>query len=406
MNLIQKVLYFFEREGIKATIKRIVVKCRNLVFHIPNTVKEQLLVGRYVQQASKKAVDKDVYLLLYCFDWNTPLFQRPHQIATALSERKNTYVLFVSDEYYYDNFAGIMSINENLDVISWRILKTVAPALSSAKRITVFKCWPIHMELLDTVRYDAMVYDYMDDLSLLSYRTEELQKAHYHLMEMADLTVCTARSLYEDSLEHARKAIFSPNAGEYAFFHSNRFCQPDPALMKQVKDYSCVLGYYGCLADWFDYDLVLQVAMQKPDWCFVLVGHCIDGSVSKLQKAALKNIILYPAQSYQKLPQIVSVFDIQTIPFRLNEITVGTSPVKLFEYMASAKPILTSNMPECRRYRSVTTYIGIEDFIEKIPKLLEVARDSDYLNQMNEEAKANTWDARVSEILKVLYGGE
>lgn len=406
MNLIRKTIYFFQKEGAGATAKRIVERCRNLAAHFPNAVKERLFVNRYMRQIRERTAGREIYLLLYCFDWNTPLFQRPHQIALALSRRENAHVLFVSDEYRYDNFAGILPVNRGLDVISRRILPAAASALSGAKGVTVFKCWPIHAEWLDMVGYDAMVYDYMDDLSLMPYCTEELRRAHERLMERADLTVCTAQSLYEDALAHAGKAVFSPNAGDYAFFHGGRACPADPALARRVGEYSCVLGYYGCLAGWFDYDLVLQVARRKPDWCFVLVGQCLDGSVSRLRQAALKNIILYPAQPYQSLPRFISAFDIQTIPFRLNGITAGTSPVKLFEYMASAKPILTSNMPECRRYRSVTIYTGAEDFIEKVPALLANARDTDYLELLDQEAKANTWDARVREILKALEGEE
>lgn len=136
----------------------------------------------------------------------------------------------------------------------------------------------------------------------------------------------------------------------------------------------------------------------------MLVGYCFDGTVSRLHEASLDNIILYPAQPYQSLPAFTSAFDIQTIPYLINEITKATSPVKLFEYMATGKPILTSAMPECLRYDSVTTYQDTQDFIRNVYRLLSLRDDAAYRNIMEAEAKANTWDSRVIEILNALNG--
>lgn len=219
------------------------------------------------------------------------------------------------------------------------------------------------------------------------------------------MTVCTARALYEDAKPLAKRRLLSPNAGDYDFFHDNRYCTIEATLQEKIKPYECVLGYYGCLASWFDYDLVIEIARKKPEWCFVLVGYCFDGTISRLHEAAMENIIIYPAQPYKNLPPFVAAFDIQTIPFIINDITNATSPVKLFEYMATEKPILTSRMPECLQYKSVDTYKNEEDFIEKVYQLMEQRDNPDRKAVMDIEARENTWDARVIEILNELNGG-
>ena len=404
MNLVQKAALFYRKEGIKNTLRRTAEKCWESVCSIPFIFKEHLFLQKYLAQIQKKTQDKRVYLVISNIDWNTPLFQRPHQIAMVLSKREKAHVLFISDVYRYDRFAGLFAVNEHLDVISRRIAPHLAQALGTARHITVFMSWPRYAKLLECLPYQELVYEYIDDLSLLYYATEELRRTHYRLIQEADLTVCTARALYEDALPHARRALLSPNAGDYSFFHENRNCASDPQVRCIAKSYECVLGYYGCLAEWFDYELVIEVARRKPTWCFVLVGYCFDGTVSRLREAAVDNIFLIDAQPYQKLPSFVSAFDIQTIPFCLNSVTKATSPVKLFEYMASGKPILTSKMPECLRYRSVTTYENADDFLRKAEQLLECRNDPDYVSVMEVEAKENTWEARVEEILNELNG--
>lgn len=404
MLFFHKVFYYLSKDGFCKTLKRIFLRLWYAFLHFPYQICDFVFCKHYLRLISEKCREKNVFICLYSFEWNLPLFQRPHQIASVLARLDRAYVIFVSDEYRYDNFPGILRVQPHLDVISKRLVPHLSSALDYADNVIVFKCWPMQENLLDYIHYDKLVYEYIDGLSLLDYATEEMRKTHYRLIQEADLTVCTARILYDDALPYARHILLSPNAGDYAFFHENRNCASDPQVSRIVQGYECALGYYGCLAEWFDYELVIEIARRKPTWCFVLVGYCFDDTVSRLIEAEMDNIYLIDAQPYQKLPSFVSAFDIQTIPFCLNSVTSATSPVKLFEYMASGKPILTSKMPECLRYRSVTTYENADDFVTKAERLLECRNDPDYVSVMEVEAKENTWESRVEEILDELKG--
>lgn len=404
MNLVKKAILFCKKEGLAHTVSRAAKKTWEIASHTPYALREKMCPGTYARRLQQRIAGKQVYVLIPCIDWNIPIFQRPHQIATVLAKKDNAHVVFVSDEYCYDNFAGMFSVNDRLDVVSWRIIPKLQKTFASAETVTVFMSWPRQAQLLQDIPYEKLVYEYIDDLSLFYYYTQEMIDRHYELIRQADLTVCTARALYEDALPVAKKAILSPNAGDYSFFHGSKDCPPEPSLVEKTAGYSCVLGYYGCLASWFDYDLVLEVARRKPDWCFVFVGYCFDGTIQHLKSNPLPNIILYPAQPYEKLPSFVAGFDIETIPFVIDDITKATSPVKLFEYMASGKPILTSRLPECLQYKSVCTYEGADDFIAQAEKLRNLPRSDSYFTVMEEEARSNTWDSRVNTIITQLNG--
>ena len=91
-----------------------------------------------------------------------------------------------------------------------------------------------------------------------------------------------------------------------------------------------------------------------------------------------------------------------TIPFVLNEITEATSPVKLFEYMAAGKPIITSDMNECRNYDSVHIYKDAESFTA-LARLALIERSSEeYTELLKKEATANTWRSRAKAVLEEL----
>jgi hypothetical protein len=124
----------------------------------------------------------------------------------------------------------------------------------------------------------------------------------------------------------------------------------------------------------------------------------------QLQKKlrCLHVLIQYPAQPYKNLPSFVSAFDIETIPFLLNEVTEATSPVKLFEYMASSKPIITSVLPECKKYQSILLYDDAESFILQVEKAIGFKPDDLYYSVLEKEALENTWQIRVEKILNNL----
>lgn len=400
MALLQKGLHHIKTEGIGKTAHLGAAWLGKKLYRLPSRVRERLFHRRYAAQIAQHVAGRELYLLTYAFDWGTPLFQRPHQLAQALARRENAHVIFVSDQYRFDNFPGVLSVGPHLDAVSLPFLLRYPDALRGAKRVTVFKSLPLQLELLNAISYDALVYDYIDDLSVIPYRTPELEALHRKLMADADLTVCTAQALYDDALPYAKRALLAPNACDYALFHQVRSLAPDPELARRVEGYEHVLGYYGCLARWFDHELVLHVARERPSWCFVLIGQCFDGSDQRLRDAGLDNIVLWPAQPYQELPHFLVSFDVQLIPFRVDQITQATSPVKLFEYMAAGKPILTSAMPECMRYESAAIYHTPTEFIETVERLCALPPDAPYFTAMDREARENTWDARVADILE------
>lgn len=335
-------------------------------------------------------------------DWHLPLYQRPQQLARAYSEKENTLVLYLTANSAHDHVLSAEAIGERLYLVNAALARELPALLTEAAETVVSLSWTANRRYLPLLRPDRVIYEYIDELEIFDGYDRAMRRDHLYLLRHADLTVCTARTLYEKARPLARRAIYSPNAGDYAFFSKVSDTTPAEEAAHAAARYSCTLGYYGALAGWFDYPLVIEAARLRPDWLFLLVGMDYDGTLPASGVLSLPNVLWIPPQPYERLPSFLRVFDVAMIPFVLNEITRSTSPVKLFEYMAAEKPILCSRMPECRRYRSVALYADTKDFLRKAEILLRHRGDPAYRALLRGEALENTWAARTDEILSAL----
>ena len=70
--------------------------------------------------------------------------------------------------------------------------------------------------------------------------------------------------------------------------------------------------------------------------------------------------------------------------------------------MALNKPIVTTAMPECRKYKSVLIGENHKHFIEQIENSVNLNLPDDYFGNMKKEYLANTWDQKAKDIIKLL----
>mgnify|MGYP000939493029 CR=1 FL=1 len=85
-----------------------------------------------------------------------------------------------------------------------------------------------------------------------------------------------------------------------------------------------------------------------------------------------------------------------------HQIQKGLIKEPVFEYMALKKPIVTTNMYECRKYITVLIGEDHQDFIEKLKIAYENKDDQKYLKLLDNEAKENDWSKKATAIVEML----
>ena len=157
-----------------------------------------------------------------------------------------------------------------------------------------------------------------------------------------------------------------------------------------------VIGFFGLLGDWVDIDLLAQLARERPQWTFLIVGH-VATDLAPL--AGLENFVFVGAQPYESLPGWARAFDVAVMPYRMNRQVRNANPLKLREYLATGKPVVSVPTPEVERFAPhVRMAATAQGFLAAIEQCLEQDDPVQRAARM-ECVRGMSWDARVAEVL-------
>ena len=242
-----------------------------------------------------------------------------------------------------------------------------------------------------------VVYDCMDDWQNW---TAEPRISDHNLAEEnklaneCEVLVVSAQQFYNRHASRGLKPLLVRNGADYDFFAAPRAND----LLAEVK--GPIIGYYGAIADWFDLDLLTEVAESRPQYTFVIIGQVHEVDISRFRE--LPNVQLLGEKNYREIPLYLSHFDVCLIPFKLNSLTQAVDPVKLYEYFSQAKPVVATNMGELPRDTDLI-YIGkdVDDFAKKVDLAVAETGSEDGAIKRHrrlEYAQSNTWALRCRDI--------
>ncbi len=341
------------------------------------------------------AASKGAIVFLPSVGWGIHLFQRPHHLARVFA--RLGYVAIFDSSNANDRVDGFREIEPNLFLFSG------AEELLHEVPSPVLWAFPYNFHHADGYPPgSATVYDWIDDLDVFPQDRALLEKNHARGLKEATVVASVARRLHEQALATRPDALYLPNGVEYERFAAPAPPPRDDELLRFLPRGAPVAGYYGALAEWFDYPLLDAVAASRPDWRFVLIGPQYDKSLPGQPLLARENVRWLGPRDYVTLPGYLSLFDVATIPFRINPITLATSPLKLFEYFAGGKPVVTTPMPECQAHPEVRIAATPEEFARALDAALPDGRDPAFRARLRSVARANSWETRVRTALAAL----
>lgn len=396
----KKLLAVLKRDGVNGLCKKLWRRLRKYTFS-RRKVLRTILEGNY----------RKIIVFENGFGWDRIMRQRPQQIA--LNFPADVLFLYGSSYPEYDNAVFARRLAGNAVLLDLNVYRKPLMELLSEKNekyLMIYSSDFTQEALLDVYLRSgfSILYEFVDSLDPDLSSKEHcslLQRCQDRVFSLENTyVVCTATRLLELArASHPKlRARLVTNGADYAHFHfaSSERKRID-VLEEQKAAGRCIVGYYGALAKWMDYALLRELAADR-HYAIVLIGVDFDGTIGASGITELENVLYLGPKGYDELLDFAAYFDICTIPFLINDITRSTSPVKLFEYMSMNKPIVSTALPECEKYRSVLIGHNHAEFCQKIHRAETLAGDADYLRLLDGEAQENSWANKCREIVSLL----
>jgi glycosyltransferase involved in cell wall biosynthesis len=107
------------------------------------------------------------------------------------------------------------------------------------------------------------------------------------------------------------------------------------------------IGFVGTLSEWIDLDLLGDLAASHPEWSFVLIGPRRTHA-NRIRRLA--NVTVLSPRPHADVSGILAALDVALIPYRMAPAMTAASPIKLQEYLAQGLPVVSTDLPEVRRF--------------------------------------------------------
>ena len=166
------------------------------------------------------------------------------------------------------------------------------------------------------------------------------------------------------------------------------------------------IGYIGHVNERLDYVILEHLIRQRPAWSLVFVGDTYPWALDapplrRLQ--AFPNVHFLGKHPFAEIPALVKGMDVCLLPYAGDERACYRSPLKLYEYLAAGKPVVSTDHPEARELGNVVYVASTPaSFVKCIAQAL--AQDGqERQRQRVTVARQHSWDRRVDEMEKAIH---
>ncbi|MCU7904537.1 MAG: glycosyltransferase [Candidatus Thiodiazotropha sp. (ex Epidulcina cf. delphinae)] len=239
------------------------------------------------------------------------------------------------------------------------------------------------------------VYYCVDDYSEWpGLNQEEVVKMESALIQKCNIFFATSDLLYNKISKTNKKVKLLTHGVDLEFYSKKNL--PTHELLKDIPRPQ--VGYFGLFDDRSDKELIKSLSLKMPDISFIITGS-IDTDIRDLR--SISNIHFTGSVPYKELPQIISSWDICMLPYRINELTNAIQPLKIKEYLASGKPIISTPIKEVKALEKYVHLAETPDHWRKtIQKILRTGPDDKALNR-NDFLKPESWERKADYFLEI-----
>lgn len=190
------------------------------------------------------------------------------------------------------------------------------------------------------------------------------------------------------------------------------------APIQQLPVDQFTAGYTGHLYPGRGIEIILELAARLPEITFLIVGgepHAVSRLQENVTAVGLNNVILTGFVPNAELPRFQAACDLLLMPYQKRvaassggDISRYLSPMKLFEYLACERIIISSNLPVLREVLNPKNAIllpadDVDAWVNTLQGLYSAPeRGKRLAKQARNDANRYTWESRAARILEGL----
>jgi teichuronic acid biosynthesis glycosyltransferase TuaH len=242
------------------------------------------------------------------------------------------------------------------------------------------------------------IYQCVDDITQDAYTHKHGTRLEAAAIGRADLTLTTSSKLLQLRAPLAKRIAVLHNAADSSTFlraHRERFPRP-VALAGHIGK---VIGFFGNFdAQRIDYTLLMAISKHFSEHCLLLIGPVNCSTPTELGLDRQPNVRFIGPVPLNALPPYLQHIDVALIPFACNTLTESIYPLKINEYLAAGKPVVSTAFSIDIRQFSEHIYLAEnhEDFLAKIKAAL-LENDPERVQKRIDLALSNSWEARAKQ---------
>ena len=284
-----------------------------------------------------------------------------------------------------------------------RLQVRVAARRLGCRRPLIWVNCPAACDTAIALRRSGLVYQRTDRYE--DHPGVDVERITYYdrrLRSNADVTFYSNRQLYEEERANCRNAIYVPHGVDYDRFANAEKDSTVPEAVKMLR--RPIVGFFGAIDEHkFNRELAVRIAELLPELTFVFVGGA-TADCSALER--MPNVHLLGQQPYDQIPHFGKCFDVCIMPFNQNRWIEAFNPIKLKEYLALGKPIVTTPFGELDAFEGMVRIAeGPEAFAAAIREALS-DNAAEAVEARRRHVEPHSWYAKAAEVLAALQKGE
>lgn len=306
--------------------------------------------------------------------WVQPRWRLPVYFARRV-ERLTTALMRTSARLAVDQ---VSSGAKTLDMRSPVICNALAPDVS--------------VTLCDRLRPKAVVYFATDAIEGMN-PPRALWACEREWVERADCVVCSSESLADRFMSAGRRVELLLNGADIDLFE-NAGAQEEPDAVRGLPRPRA--AYAGTLDFRCDTEAICSVADVMP---VIAVGHATSAEVVRRLRAH-HNVHYIGAVPQPAVPAYLGAADVLLMPYVDNLATRFMHPMKLYEYLATGRPVVASRLPALTPFDGLVTIATAAGFGRAA--LAEAAGGDQGAEARVSAARSNSWGHRVEQLEQLL----